>query len=69
MSWGGIAQLLVGLQIFRNEDVKVELGKLGNVPFLRRYMKPGAEKLSPEDLGRRIDDGLVEYTWITPSGR
>ena len=64
MSWGGIAQLLVGLQIFRNEDVKVELGKLGNVPFLRRYMKPGAEKLSPEDLGRRIDDGLVEYTWI-----
>ena len=64
MSWGGIAQLLVGLQIFRNEDVKVELGKLGQVMFLRRYMRPGAEELSQEDLGRRIDDGLVEYTWI-----
>ena len=46
MSWGGIAQLLVGLQIFRNEDVKVELGKLGQVMFLRRYMRPGAEELS-----------------------
>ena len=52
MSWGGIAQLLVGLQIFRDEDVKVELGKLGNVPFLRRYMNPGEEKLSPEYLGK-----------------
>ena len=42
----------------------VGLGKLGEVVFLKRYMRPGAKDLTPEGLGRHIDDALVEYTYL-----
>ena len=45
-------------------QVQVDLGKLGEIKFLnaylKGYMRPAAEPLSPEKRGRWIDDGLVE---------
>ena len=41
-------------------QAQVDLGKLGELKLLKAYMRPGAELLAPEELGRRIDDGLVE---------
>ena len=65
MSWLGNALLVMAFEIYRDrdvdEDVMAKLGKLGEIVFITRYMRPGAEELSPEDLGRRIDDALVEY--------
>ena len=61
MSWMKLSLLLSGLVLGRHEQAEVDLGKLGEVVFLGRYMRPGDEKLAPEELGRRIDDGLVEY--------
>ena len=65
MSWHGLALLVKAFEIYRDrdvdEDVMAKLGKLGEIGFLKRYMRPGAEELSPEDLGRRIDDALVEH--------
>ena len=65
MSWLGLALLVMAFEIYRDrdvdEDVMAKLGKLGEIGFLKRYMRPGAEELSPEDLGRRIDDALVEH--------
>ena len=61
MSWMKLSLLLSGLVLGRHEQAEVDLGKLGEVVFLGRYMRPGDEKLAPEELGRRIDDGLVEH--------
>ena len=61
MSWGGQLLVVWGILLRRDEQAEVELGKLGEVVSLRMYMRPGDEKLAPEKLGRRIDDGLVEY--------
>ena len=65
MSWLGLAFLVMAFETYGDwdvdEDVMAKLGKLGEIGFLKRYMRPGAEELSPEDLGRRIDDGLVEH--------
>ena len=36
---------------------------MGDIEFLRLYMTPAAEKMGPLELGRHIDDGLVEYLW------
>ena len=72
MSSYGMSRLIDGFRLFPDEEVKVDLGKLGNIRFLKRYMLPGAEKLSPEALGRKIDDGLVEFIrvkiWETKLG-
>ena len=40
--------------------VRVDLRKLGELDFLKAYMRPEAALLAPEELGRHIDDGLVE---------
>ena len=42
-------------------ETKVDLGNMGDIEFLRQYMTPAAEKMGPLELGRHIDDGLVEY--------
>ena len=61
MSWMGIALMVMAFEIYGlSSKSKVDLGKLGQIPFLRRYVRPGSEELSPERLGSRIDDGLVE---------
>ena len=61
-----LEELLSGVSLGR--QVQVDLGKLGEVKFLnaylKAYMRPGAERLAPEKLGRRIDDGLVECIWL-----
>ena len=57
MSWLGNALLIMAFEIHRDrdvdEDVMAKLGKLGEVGFLKRYMRPGAEELSPEALAAR----------------
>ena len=40
--------------------VRVDLRKLGELDFLKAYMRPEAAPLATEELGRHIDDGLVE---------
>ena len=65
MSWIGMALMVMALEVYGlSSESKVDWGKLGQIPFLRRYVRPGSEELSPERLGRRIDDGLVEYLWL-----
>ena len=59
MSWEGML-LLWRDPRQRNKKAEVALGKLREVVFLKWYMRPGDEKLAPEEFGRRIDDGLVE---------
>ena len=65
MSWRGLALMLMALEIVGewevHEDVRAGLGKLANLMFLCRYVRPGAEKLTPVELGKRLDDGLVEF--------
>lgn len=41
-------------------QARVDLGLLGQIPLLKAYMGPDDEELAPEELGRRIDDALVE---------
>ena len=60
MSWEGMLLLMWRGPRQRNEKAEVALGKLREVVFLKWYMRPGDEKLAPEEFGRRIDDGLVE---------
>ena len=50
-----------GLVLGRDEQAEVDLGKLGGVAFLRRYIGSADERLAPKELGRSIDHGLVEY--------
>ena len=62
MSWTGLAFMAMALAKYGFElEEKVDLGKLGHILFLRWYMTPAAEKMDPLELGRHIDDGLVEY--------
>ena len=65
MSWLGEALMLMAYEILGewevHEDVRAGLGKLANLMFLCRYVRPGAEKLTPVELGKRLDDGLVEF--------
>jgi hypothetical protein len=42
------------------DQARVYLGLLGQIPLLRAYMRPDDGELAPEELGRRIDDALVE---------
>ena len=68
MSWAGDA--LRELELEESRDWKVDeavlddLGKLANVLYIRQYIGPGAAKLTPNELGSRIDDGLVEYLYL-----
>ena len=61
MSWLGYTKAIWGIILHPEEQARVDLGKLGEIDFLRYYLKPGHEKLALEEIGRRIDDGLVEY--------
>ena len=61
MSYLGLSQVVMGLHLGLREQAKFELGKLGQIVFLRWYITPEDEKLAPEKLGRHIDGGLVEY--------
>ena len=65
MSWLGVALKRMAYEIFGewevHEDVRAGLGKLANLMFLCRYVRPGAEKLTPVELGKQLDDGLVEF--------
>ena len=61
MSWTGMALMVMALEVYGlSSESKVDLGKLSHIAFLRLYMRPEAEKLDPVQLGRQIDDGLVE---------
>ena len=61
MSWMRLSMVMWGNEVRRHEQVEVELGRLGEVTFLRRYTGSVDEWMAPEELGRRIDHGLVEY--------
>ena len=60
MSWEGMLLMMWRGPRQRNKKAEAALGKLREVVFLKWYMRPGDEKLAPEEFGRRIDDGLVE---------
>ena len=61
MSWTGKALMSMALEVHGIErETNVDLGKLRHMAYLRRYMRPEAEKLNSVQLGKRIDDGLVE---------
>ena len=68
MSWAGDAQRDLELEEFRDwkvdEAVLNDLGRLANVLYIRQYIGPGAAKLTQNELGSRIDDGLVEYLYL-----
>ena len=62
MSWTGMDHVLMEPVVYGfGRETKVDLGNLGHIFFLRLYMTPAAEKMGPLELGRYIDDGLVEY--------
>ena len=50
MSWLGNALFVIAIMRYGDwdvdEDVMAKLGKLGEIVFLKRYMRPGAEDLS-----------------------
>ena len=61
MSW--IRRELANERYWSEPDwqVDVESSEMREEIGLRYYLEPGDEKLAPEELGRRIDDCLVEY--------
>ena len=61
MSHFRLSLVIWGLVLGRDEQAEVDLGKLGEVAFLRRYIGSADERLAPKELGRSIDHGLVEY--------
>lgn len=73
MSWAGDA--LRELELEESRDWKVDeavlddLGRLANVLYIRQYIGPGAAKLTPNELGSRVDDGLVEYLYLNLRNR
>ena len=73
LSWAGDA--LRELELEESRDWKVDeavlddLGKLANVLYIRQYIGPGAAKLTPNELGSRVDDGLVEYLYLNLRNR
>ena len=64
MSWVNLERFLSGASRGHRHQTQVDLGNLGKIRFLETYMNPGDELLAPEELGRRIDDGLVESIWL-----
>ena len=60
MSHAYLEEFMVEAQMGLRYPVRVDLGKLGELDFLKAYMRPEAALLAPEELGRHIDDGLVE---------
>ena len=60
MSHAYLEESMVEAQMGLRYPVRVDLGKLGELDFLKGYMRPEAAPLAPEMLGRHIDDGLVE---------
>ena len=64
MSRTNLERLLFEAGTGLHRQAQVDLGKLGELTFLKSYMRPGDELLAPEKLGRRIDDGLVECIWL-----
>ena len=60
MSWAYLEEFHMEAQMGLRHHVQVDLGKLGEIDFLKAYMRPEAIRLAPEMLGRHIDDGLVE---------
>ena len=61
MSWMRLSMVMWGNEVRSEEATEVEPGKLREVTFLRRYTGSVDEWMAPEELGRRIDHGLVEY--------
>ena len=61
MSHQGLSLFVWGVGLGLRKQAEFELGELGEISFLRHYMTSEDGKLAPEKLGRRIDDGLVEY--------
>ena len=65
MSWTGTSLMLMAFEVYGSERVaEVDLGKLSHITFLSLYIRPEAGKLGHAQLGRRIDDGLVELIWL-----
>ena len=68
MSWTGDALRNLELGTFRDwkddEAVLDALGGLAKVLYIRQYIGPDAAILASDELGRRIDDGLVEYLYL-----
>ena len=64
MSRARLERFLFEASMGLHDQAQVDLGKLGELTFLKGYMRPGAERLAPEELGRCIDDGLVESIWF-----
>ena len=60
MSHANLEEFLMEVQMGLRYQVQVDLGKLGEIDFLKAYSRPEATLLTPEKLGRHIDDGLVE---------
>ena len=60
MGWRRLTMVLGLIRLGIYKEAHVELGRLHEVDFLRLYMRPSDEKLVPQELGRCIDDGLVE---------
>ena len=68
MSWETLSALLVRFEQSSDEQGKVQLGRLDEEEFLRRYttlagfsLHSGIEDQDPNELGRAIDQGWVEY--------
>ena len=68
MSWETLSALLVRSELSSDERGKVQLGRLDEEEFLRRYTRlagfslhSGIEDQDPNELGRAIDQGWVEY--------
>ena len=56
--------------IERDWQVDVESSEMREELGLRYYLDQGAEQMTSEELGRRIDDCLVEYIYTSaPQGR
>ena len=60
MSRTYLEECMVEAKMGLRYQVHVDLGKLAEIDFLKAYMRPEATLLTPEKLGRHIDDGLVE---------
>ncbi len=60
MSWMGKTLMQTEPAVLGYErEANGDLGKLGHIAFLRRYMTPAAEKMDPLELGRHIGDAIL----------
>ena len=60
MSKAYLEEFMMEAQLGLRYPVRVDLGRLGELDFLQKYMRPEAARLATVELGRHIDDGLVE---------